>query len=388
MNTELGNAEENAEDLEGRVENTENLEQEEVVKWNVVEDETSFKPFQVTPKVEEITKEETTEEAEYEKETPETVVETAEEVVENTETEEEKIVAPQIDEQAVINFLKERGIETNTLDELKPKEKVVLDPETEAYLKYRQETGRSYQDFQELHKDWSKEPQEDVLRHILKSKNPNLDEDEIDFLFKKKYSFDSDLDDEDVVMEKKINLKTDYQEALNLLESQKEQYKVVGRSDEFVPEAYKEAKEFYDNLQAQQKENEILMAKAKEDFDAKTKQVFSENFEGFKFKVGEESFNLKPEDVNQTKSVLTDLSNFDKMFFDQQTGLLKDPQGYYKALYAGMNADKIFEQAFNLGKASQVVEDEKESKNVVVEGVKNINPAMREPAKPWRVVKD
>lgn len=384
MNTELGNPEGAAEDLEGKIEGQET--QEEVIKpWTVLQDESEFKPIANELKVEESLEQKSEEEVAEEAETTEEVEQAAEETI---ETEEEKVVAPQIDEEATIKFLKEKGIEVNSLDELKPKEKEVLDPETEAYLKYRKETGRSYQDFLQTQKDWSKEPQEDVLKQVLKMKHPDLDEDEIEFKYRKQYSYDPDLHDEDEVMEKKINLKTDYREALELLEKQKEQYKVVRGSDEFVPEDYKKAKEIVDNWQAQQKENEILMAKAKEDFEAKTKQVFTENFEGFKFKVGEESFTLKPEDVGQAKSVLTDITNFDKKFFDQETGLLKDPEGYYKALYGGMYVDKLVEQAYNLGKASQVIEDEKESKNIQVEGTKNLNPKMGDSVKPWKVLKD
>lgn len=391
MNVESENQEVTSEDLEGKMEGQETIEQEVIKPWNVLEDETKFKPFQVATKTEEAKEEQevVVEQVvdDVEKKAEQQTIE-SNKVVEN---EQEKIVdTPSINEDVAIKFLAEqRGVSVEEFKEsLKPKEQEVLDPETEAYLKFRKETGRSYQDFQQLQKDWTKEPQEDVLKHILKAKNPNLDKEEIDFLFNKKYSFDSELDEEDVVMEKKINLKTDYREALEFLESQKEQYKVVRRSDDFVPEDYKKAKEIVDNWQAQQKENEILIAKAKEDFEAKTKQVFTENFEGFKFKVGDQSFNLKPEDVNQAKAILTDVSNFDKMFFDQETGLLKDPEGYYKALYGGMFVDKLVEQAYNLGKASQVIEDEKESKNIVVEGVKNINPRLGESPKQWKVLNE
>lgn len=381
MSAELENDEKRAEDLNGNPEGTQEQEQEIVVNtWKVVDDNEPINQFLFKEEKEEIEQEQEVEN-----------VETTEEKVVDTPIEEkvkeEVIVQPTIDEQAVINFLKENGIEANSLDELKPKEKEVLDPETEAYLKYKKETGRSYNDFLQTQKDWSAEPQENVLRHILKSKYPDLDDDEIEFKFRKQYSYDPDYDDEDVIMEKKINLKTDYREALALLESQKEQYKVVRGSDEYVPEDYRKAKEIVDNWQMQQKENEIAIEQARLDFEAKTKEVFTDNFEGFKFKVGDKDFSLKPEDVNQTKSVLSDVSNFDKKFFSE-TGQLKDPQGYYKALYAGMYADKIFEQAFNLGKVAQAEEDEKESKNIKVEGAKNLNPKMSDQRKPWTVEKD
>lgn len=380
MSAELENDEKRAEDLNGNPEGTQEQEQEIFVNtWKVVDDNESEKQFGFQKQEPVIEQEEVVNEEATEEKVVDSPIE--------EEVKEEVIVQPTIDEQSVINFLKEKGIETNSLDELKLKEKVHLDPETEAYLKYKQETGRSYNDFLQTQKDWSAEPQENVLRHILKSKYPDLDDDEIEFKFRKQYSYDPDDDDEDVIMEKKINLKTDYREGLELLESQKEQYKAVRSSDEYVPEDYRKAKEIVDNWQTQQKENEIAIEQARLDFEAKTKEVFTDNFEGFKFKVGDKDFSLKPEDVNQTKSVLSDVSNFDKMFFDE-TGKLKDPKGYYKALYAGMYADKIFEQAFNLGKVAQAEDDEKESKNIKVDGVKNLNPKMSDQRKPWTVEKD
>lgn len=381
MNGELENDEARAEDLNGNAEGTQEQEQEIVIDaWKVENDNEPEKQFSfqkeepVIDQEEEINNSETTEQ--------ETIEDDSASKSENSEYVE-------LDEDYAIKFLAEkRGLSVDEFKQtLEPKEKEVLDPETEAYLKYKKETGRSYNDFLQTQKDWSAEPQEDVLRHILKNKYPDLDDDEIEFKFRKQYSYDPDYDDDDVIMEKKINLKTDYREALALLESQKEQYKAVRSSDEYVPENYRKAKEIVDNWQMQQKENETAMAQARLDFEAKTKEVFTDNFEGFKFKVGDKDFSLKPEDVNQTKSVLSDVSNFDKKFFSE-TGQLKDPQGYYKALYAGMYADKIFEQAYNLGKVAQAEDDEKESKNIKVDGVKNLNPKMSDQRRPWTVEKD
>jgi len=364
------------------VDNGQEVQEQEVKPWQIVDENEPQKTYGGLNN-------ETVEELEQPIE-QEVVAETVDApIVEEVIEQEQVITQPTITEEIILASLKEKGIEVNSIDELKPKEKEALDPETEAYLKFRKETGgRSYNDFLETQKEWDKEPQENVLRHILKSKNPNLDEEEINFLFKKKYSYDSEYDDEDVVMEKKINLKTDYREGLDLLEKQKEQYKVVRGSDEFVPEEFRQAKALVDNWQIQQKESEIAMQQARADFEAKTNEVFTENFEGFKYKVGNEEFTVKPEDVNQAKSVLSDASNFDKMFFDENTRQLKDPNGYYKALYAGMYGDKLFEHAFHLGKVAQAEEDEKSSKNVQVEGVKNINSKMGESVKRWAVEKD
>jgi len=383
-------AEEINEERSEEVVETQETQEQEIKPWQIVDEnepQKSFGGFQ----------NESVEELEQE---VEQVAETTEEnpidspIAEEAVEQEEVITQPTINEELTLAFLKEKGIEVNSIDELKPKEKEALDPETEAYLKFRKETGgRSYNDFLETQKEWDKEPQENVLKKVMKLEKPYLTDEDIDLLYEDKYAV-QELDEYAESSEiranrlKEITAKDDYQRALATLEGQKEQYKVVRGSDEFVPEEFRQAKALVDNWQKQQEESEIAMQQIRADFEAKTNEVFTDNFEGFKFKVGNEEFTVKPEDVNQAKSVLSDASNFDKMFFDEKTRQLKDPKGYYKALYAGMYGDKLFEHAFHLGKVAQAEEDEKTSKNVQVEGVKNINSKLGEQPKRWAVEKD
>ena len=207
----------------------------------------------------------------------------------------------------------------------------------------------------------------------------------IERLYEREYGY-SEFADEDEITDKEINIERDYQKGLAKLEQQKEQYKVVRGSDELVPEEYKTAKQLVDNWNKQQEENKIALEKSRADFTAKTESVFTKDFEGFKVKVGEQEFKIKPENVEVAKSTLSDLSNFDKKFFDE-TGL-KDPKGYYKALYFGMNADKMAEHFINLGRTLQAEEDEKASKNIKVVGTKSVQSPMQNQGQKWTVVKD
>ena len=52
------------------------------------------------------------------------------------------------------------------------------------------ETGRSFQDFAELQKDWSSVSDSEVIREYFKQTKPHLDQDDIDYLIKESYSFD------------------------------------------------------------------------------------------------------------------------------------------------------------------------------------------------------
>lgn len=321
-------------------------------------------PIEVIETVEEVAEEtpaETTEVVETTEEAPIT-----EEVIEN--------VQANIDETAVLNFLKEKGITAEKLEDLKPKEVKQLTPEVEKFLEFKEKTGNSsFTDFLATQKDWSQEPKEVVLMENLKAENPTLNQKQLEFLFKKTYEFDEDLDEEDFVMERQINIERDFQKGLKVLEDRKQEFMVPrGSEDQSIPEEYRNAKAIIESLKKQQEEDDKLFSDNRADYVAKTEKVFTDNFEGFKFKVGEDELVIKPENIQETRTAQSDLNNFNNKFFDEKTGILKDEQGFHKALYFGMNADKIAEHFYNLGKAKAVEEDDKLSKNINNSNVRTI----------------
>lgn len=339
---------------------------EEVIKpWTTVDDKPEVHPsFLEQPKAEEEVIEKVVEVPAEEKPAEKVVI--------------EKEVPLVIDETVILKELNEKyGFDAKSLEDLKPKEIAKLDPETEKYLEYKKETnGRSYQEFLETQKDWSAEPKINVLKELLKAEKPYLSDSDIELLIEDKYATEelsefADESDKKANRLKEIALEDDYQKGLKLLESQKEKYKVVKGLDESIPEDFVKAKEFADSYLKQQEENKVAFEQTAKDFQSKTDEVFSSNFEGFKVKVGDEEFSIKPDDVQETKSTLSDLSNFDKKFFDE-SGKLKDPQGYYTALHFAMNPDKVADHFIKIGMAKQLEIEEKESKNIVVDGPKNI----------------
>ena len=269
-------------------------------------------------------------------------------------------------EEEAFKFLKEaRGLDVETLEDLiKPKEGKKLSPEIEKFIEFQETTGNSnYNDFLETQKDWSKEDQNYVLKQALKIENPLLTNEEVDFLFDKKYGFDEELDDDKTIKSKQIDAKVDYQKALNSLEQRKEQFKVNRGSEDNVPEVYKQAKEFADKYISDSQENEKFVEERRNDFLAKTDSVFSKNFEGFKTVIDGKEYPIKPTDISKTRESQIDIGNLQRQFFDENDNLT-DPVGYHKALYFAQNADKVAEHYFNLGKAFQAEQDELESKNI------------------------
>ena len=349
-----------------------------ITPWQIETDETPItETFKVIPDVEE-----TVEKVVIEQPIAEAIAE-EDPIIEKEESDSEYV---ELDEEYAIKFLADKkGMTVEEFnDSLKPKEQIELDAEMKSYLEYKKATNRSYQDFLETQKDFKQEPKENVLLANLKLDNPTLTDSQIERLYKREYEYDAEYDDEDVILDKQINIERDYQKGLAKLESQKEQYKVVRGSDELVPEEYKNAKQLVDSWNKQQEENKIAFEQTRQDFESKTEKVFNPNFEGFKVKVGEQEFKVKPENIEIAKKNLSDLSNFDKKFFDEK-GTLKDPEGYYRALHFADNPDKIAEHFINIGKALQVEADEKESKNIQVQSQASRNAPLVNTGSKWIV---
>lgn len=368
-------------DEEEVIDNAEGQEQnqeQQTATWNIV-DPNEAQGIGVTKLYEEAPVEEVINEEAKPAEEVEEVIEEEKQIEENAEQQVE------IDESKVIDFLKAQGFKAETLEDLKPKEVAELDEEAKKYLDYKKETGRGYKDFLETQKDWKSEEKEVVLLQNLRAENPTLTDSQIERLFKRKYDVSEEYDD-DVILDKQIEIEKDYQRGLKLLEDQKEKYMVRKGFDESLPEEVKQKVQAFDSFQKQQEENAIALEKSRADFVAKTDSVFSKDFEGFKVKVGDSEFKIKPENVEEAKKTLSDLSNFDKKFFDQTTGELKDPQGYYKAIHFAMNPDKMAEHFINVGKAMQAEADEREAKNIQTNASKGHNTDFSKDVPKWRTV--
>jgi hypothetical protein len=368
------------------IDNTEGQEQsqeQQIATWNIVEP-TSTPTEGVTRLYEQNTEEQETNSETSTEEQSETQ-ETESEQQETQEEQGNETAQSEIDESKVIDFLKAKGFNAETLEDLKPKEVAELDEEAKKYLDYKKETGRGYKDFLETQKDWQTEDKEVVLLQNLKAENPTLTDSQIERLFKRKYDVSEEYD-EDVILDKEIEIEKDYQRGLKLLEDQKEKYMIRKGFDESLPEEVKQKVQAFDSFQKQQEENAIALEKSRADFVAKTESVFSKDFEGFKVKIGDTEFKIKPENVEEAKSTLSDLSNFDKKFFDQTTGELKDPQGYYKAIHFALNPDEVAKHFINVGKALQAEADEREAKNIQTKASQGQSADFSKNVTTWRTV--
>ena len=150
----------------------------------------------------------------------------------------------------------------------------------------------------------------------------------------------------------------------NFFEEQKEMYKqplessTVGVSDEQMQEI-EEYKRYLAEADTAQEE----MKRKREWFTEKTDQVF-QDFKGFDFKIGEDTFTFKPGETDRIKEQQMDYQGFVRKFIDKDTGMLSDAAGYHRALAVAMNPNKFASFFYEQGKSDATESVTRRMKNV------------------------
>jgi len=235
---------------------------------------------------------------------------------------------------------------------------------------FMNETGGTLDDYVRLNTDYSSVDEQTLLREYYRQTKSHLDNEEISFLIEDSFSYDEEIDEERDIKRKKLAYKEEIAKARTFLEDLKgKYYEEVKLTSRLAPEQ-REAVEFYNNYKKEQEELTVQQQKASEHFTSQTDKVFSEEFKGFDFKVGDNKYRFKVNDAQQVKETQSDIMKAFGTFLDEQ-GMLSDPQGYHKALFAARNADKIANHFYEQGKADAIKQIEKESKNINMEGRKS-----------------
>lgn len=317
--------------------------------------------------------------------TPEAVSEvtteqvTPESEVPTPEAEEEYEVV-ELDENTAWEYIKgKKGITADNIDELlTPKEQKKYAPEMEKFNEFIEKTGnKNFNDFLETQKDWSTESADIRLKAYLKLSNPDLNDKQVDHLYNKRYNTDGldEEDDEDEITDREINTTTDLRRADEFLQKRKEEFMADRGSDDHIPEEYREAKTNWEDLIQQQESIELARKTNNDDYLAKTEAYFSKDFDGIKVKLGNdeigfEEISIKPENIQDVKSYQADISNFNKEFFDEKTGRLEKPKEWHEAIYMAKNYKAELNKAFNLGMAKKAELDDKLSKNIQPDNIR------------------
>ena len=285
---------------------------------------------------------------------------------ESVQTQEEP-VSKELEDIDVLTYLKNRyNKEINSVDELfsERKEAEELPQDVSAFLKFKRDTGRGFEDFVKLNKDYDSIPANELLIEYLKETNPDLDDEDIKFELENRYSYDEDIDDFKDVKSKQIAMKKDLAKAKEYFNKQKEQYRVPLESREaFVPEGEKSAYEAFKKYSREAEEMQKQQMERSEFFAKKTEEVFNDKFKGFEFNVGEGDVSFKPSNVEQMKKAQSDISNFINSFLDEK-GFVKNAEAYHKSIAVAMNPDSFAKFFYEQGKASAIDQVSKESKNI------------------------
>lgn len=288
-----------------------------------------------------------------------------------SELQEPELETPSLNDDDVLSYIKNKsGKDLTSLDDLFNTEvvKEELPEDVEAYYKYKKETGRGLDDYVKLQRDFDSMNTDTLLREYLLATEDGLDEDDIEDLLLE-YSYDEDIDDESTI--KKINLakKKTIVKAKKFFNEQKEMYKqpLESRKD-VISEAQSEQLKAYNEYIESAKTIEEESSRKRDWFTKKTNEVFSNDFKGFEFTIGDKKVSYTPGDVNELKKAQESPMNFVGKFLDEN-GLINDAVGYHKSLAVAMNPEKFAKFFYEQGK-SEATED-------VIRKTKNINMSER-----------
>ena len=306
--------------------------------------------------------------AEKKPEKVEPQAEVKEKPAEETPAVEEKTPSSELNDEHVLNFIKERyNKDINSVEELfETKESnVELPDDVKLYFDYKKETGRGIEDFYKLQKNYDEMDEDSVLADYLGVQEEGLDAIDIQDIMDDRFGFDKEEDDEKDIKKKKLAKKRELAKARKFFKEQKDKYKVPlessggGLSDEQENNlnAYKTMIEESNS----QKEAVQLMRR---NFEERTNKVFGDEFKGFEFNVSDDkSILYKPGTAEELKNKQMDFNNFISKYNDEN-GLMKDAAGYHRAMSIAMNPEKFAKFFYEQGVAATVDDVARKSKNI------------------------
>ena len=240
-------------------------------------------------------------------------------------------------------------------------EQRVLPENIEKLVSFMEETGGTVQDYVRLNADYTNIDNQALIREYYKQTKPHLDSEDVSLLLED-FDYDEDIDEPKDIRKKKIAFKEEAAKAKNFLEDLKNKYYDEIKLRPGVTQDQQKATDFFNRYNEEQ--NSI---KQKQDiFLNKTSNLFTDNFEGFDFKVSDKKFRYSIKNPSQVGEQQSDISNFIKTFLNEK-GEMQDAKGYHKALYAARNADTIAQHFYEQGKADAVKDVMAKSKNISTE---------------------
>ena len=266
---------------------------------------------------------------------------TDEEVAEAVEELEEQV------EQAIVE--KDLGIE--------------LPENLQKAVDFMNETGGSLQDYVKLNTDYSALNETQLLREFYEATKPHLDREEIDFIMEDNFAYDEEVDEDRDIRRKKLARKEELAKAKNHLDGLKSRYYEEIKSGSKLNPETKKAVDFFNRYKKDNEEASKVAESQVSTFNSKTEKLFSNDFKGFDFNVGEKKFRYKVKNADQIKDTQGDINNFVKKFLNDKNEM-SDAAGYHKSLFTAMNADAIANHFYEQGKTDAMKSSVQRSKNI------------------------
>jgi hypothetical protein len=297
----------------------------------------------------------------------ETTTETKPEPVSEEKQVQQEEIKPQsseLNEEEVLKFIGNRyGKEIKSLDELnQQREEEPLPEDVAKYLKYKKETGRGFDDFAKMQKNYDEMEPDRLLREYLSATEKGLDAEDITDLMED-YQYDEDIDDEKQIRKIKLAKKKTIAKAKDYFAKQQELYKVPLESRrDSSPEVETEEYKAYKQYIAEAKTVEERNSRAREVYLEKTNNVFSE-FKGFEFTLDDNKVYFSPGDSDELLKVHSNPSTFIQQY-QEEDGSLKNAEGYHRSLAMAMHPEKFAKFFYEQGKSAAADEQMKKLKNI------------------------
>ncbi len=294
-------------------------------------------------------------------ENPPSSEEVVEEVREPIQNEEQPVQA----EESVIEEITDQVEELNEQVEqaiVEADAGIELPENIQKVVEFMDETGGSLEDYVKLNTDYASLNETQLLREYYENTKPYLDKEDIDVLMED-FSYDEELDEEREVRKAKLAYKEEVAKAKSHLEGLKTKYyKEVKAGSKLNPEQTK-AVEFFNRYKKDNEEATKIAAQQQSTFNTKTEKLFSNDFKGFDFSVGEKKFRFKVNNADKVKESQSDITNFVKKFLNDKNEM-NDAAGYHKSLFTAMNPDAIANHFYQQGKTDAIKETMSKAKNI------------------------
>jgi len=228
----------------------------------------------------------------------------------------------------------------------------------EKLVSFMEETGGTIEDYTRLNADYSNVDDKTLLKEYYKKNKPYLDNSDVELLLED-FDYDEDLDEDRDIRKKKLAFKEEVAKAKGFLEETKNKYYDEIKLKSNVNPDSQKAMDFFNRYNKQQEIAEQQHSR----FQESTKQLFSDNFEGFDIKVGDKNYKYNIQNREKVAENQSNINNLVGKFLDAD-GNVSDTKGYHKAMYAAENVDKIAAHFYEQGKAEAVKEVMNKSKNL------------------------